>query len=304
MVRLKKLFSFMFILILLSGTFFPLSADAMGGSAAIVAVLYKIWDWAQNQMMNEMQQFQQGQTDQLKDKAEAIFEKKAHWEAWPATLRELFVEQAVKLEDAGNKAAYQNAQDFLNYAQGNLSGVNAAEYPARATYNFNVNYQKVQQMNPACQLNVPQPIGDSDNKCLPAQQQFTNYLLTGVHPIPNYPKFATNTSDGQAYIQAKNVSETRIALAQVALNQANNPQTNQFIQYMQKNLQSPSIAQINQESPAAVARDTLILTQAKAIIALKQYEVALMNEQLLATILAQNESLHLARLRELSQSIH
>lgn len=290
--------------IVLAGLMFtPVSCFAIGDAGVIVAI-HALGHMLQNYMLQQLHQFSQEQTTKLTNKEEDIFKQKTHWEQWPASLREMFVEQSVKLENQGNQVSYKNAQDYLSYSQGTASGVDAAKYPAKATHNFNIQYTQVQKMNPSCQLTVPRPVGDTNNNCSPAQQQFTNYLLTGDHPIPDYPKESTNTSDGQAYIQAKHVSEARTALSQVALDQATNAQTNQFIQYMQKNLQSPSIDQINQESAAAVARDTLIMEKAKAIIALKQYEATLMNQRLLATIVAQNEGAHLQRIRELSQNIH
>ena len=290
--------------IILAGLMFaPVSAFAIGDAGVIVAI-HALGHMLQNYMLQRLHQFSQEQTTKLTNKEEDIFKQKTHWEQWPASLREMFVEQSVKLENQGNQISYKNAQDYLNYSQGTASGVDAAKYPAKVTHSFNAQYTQVQKMNPNCKLTVPQPIGDSDNQCSPAQQQFTNYLLTGVHPIPDYPKDSTNTSDGQAYIQAKNVNSTRMALSQVALDQVTNDQTNKFIQYMQKNLQNPSIDQINQESTAAVARDTLIMEKARAIIALKQYEATLMNQRLLATIVAQNEGAHLQRIRELSQNIH
>lgn len=281
----------------------PLRCLAAGDWAVVVAI-HAMGHMLQSYMLQRLHQYSQEQTNKLMNKEEGIFEKKTHWEKWPASLREMFVEQAVKMEDQGNKLSYKNAQDYLSYSQGSASGVDAAKYPAKVTHSFNEDYVNVQRINPSCQLTVPQPVGDGSSQCSPAQQQFTNYLLTGVHPIPDYPKEVTNTSDGQAYIQAKHVSEARTALSQVALDQATNTQTNQFIQYMKKNLQQPSLDQINKESSAAIARDTLILTKARAIIALKQYEATLMSQRLLATIVAQNEGAHLQRMRALTQNIH
>lgn len=283
--------------------FAPIGCFAIGDAGVIIAI-HTLGHMLQTYMLQRLHQFSEEQTTKLTNKEEDIFKQKTHWEQWPASLREMFVEQSVKMENQGNQVSYKNAQDYLSYAQGTASGVDAAQYPASVTHNFNENYKKVQEMNPSCQLSVPQPVGDMNNKCSPAQQQFTNYMLTGIYPIPDYPKESTHTSDGQEYIQAKNVNNTRMALSQLALDQASNAQTNQFIHYMQKNLKTPSLDQINQESAAAVARDALILEKARAIIALKQYEATLMNERLLATMVAQNEGAHLQRIRELSQNIH
>jgi hypothetical protein len=303
MKKSRAIFKLIAPIVLAGLLFTPIGCFAAGDAGVIVAI-HLLGHMLQTYMLQELHQFSHEQTTNLTDKEEDIFKQKTHWEQWPASLREMIVEQSVKLENKGNQVSYKNAMDYLSYSQGSASGVDATKYPAKATHSFNKDYDKVQSMNPSCKIDVPQPIGDGDNQCSPAQQQFTNYLLTGVHPIPDYPNDSTNTSDGQAYIQAKHVSEARAALSQVALDQASNAQTNQFIQYMQKNLKNPSIDQINKESMAAVSRDTLIMEKARAIIALKQYETTLMNERLLATMVAQNEGAHLQRIRELSQNIH
>ena len=305
MLKLKTKLNAKLLAVVCAVTFMmaPVSAFAMGDAGVIIAI-HALGHMLQNYMLERLHQYSQEQTTKLTDKEESIFKQKVNWEKWPASLREGFVEHAVSLEGQSNKTSYKNAQDYLSYAQGSASGIDAAKYPAKVTHSFNVQYKQVQKMNPACKLTVPRPIGDNSSQCSPAQQQFTNYLLTGVYPIADYPEDSTTNSDGQAYIQAKHVNSTRMALAQIALNQATNSQTTQFIQYMQKNLQTPTIDQVNQESTAAVTRDILITIQAKAVIALKQYEATLMNQRLLATIVAQNEGAHLKRIRELSQNIH
>jgi hypothetical protein len=299
----KWLAIFLISISLLSFSMIPTNAYAVG-DAGVIAVLTTIFNWAKGAMMREMQKFQQSQTDELKNKAENIFEKKSHWESWPASLRELAVEQGVKLEGESNQISYKNVKDFLSYTQGKASGVDASKHPAQVVAYFNKRYNYVQNMSSSCQLNAPQPVGDSNNNCTPAQTQFTNYLITGIHPMPSFPKDATQTATGQQYKVEKKVSDTRTALAQLALNQASNTKTNTFIHYMQKNLKNPSIDQVNQESPAAVGRDTLILNKARAMIALKQYEISLTETRLLATIVSQNEDVHLQHIRALAQDIH
>lgn len=284
-------------------SFVPQNSWAIA-DAAVVAALYKIWDWAKGEMMDKMEKFQQGQTDQLMDKAEEIFKHKAGWEGWPASLQELFVENTTRLEDDQNKTTWQDASDYLDYSQGKGYGPDAAKYPAQTLKEFNKNYQIVQDFKASCRLTVPQPVGYTGNGCTKAQQQFTNYMITGMHPVPDYPATVTETADGQEYIQEKRSNETRMALAQLALNQSTSKDTSDFIDGIKKTLVTPTTDQINQESSAAVLRDTLIIDKARAMLELKQYEATLMNERLLATIVAQNEGTHLQHIHELTRNIH
>lgn len=306
MMRVKKSANKWAISLALSLSLFGLCLAPMQtyaiGDAAVVAVLTEMWNWAKGAMFNKFQNFQKGETNRLMGKAEDIFKRKAQWEKWPASAKELFVEQSVKYENQAKQDAYKNASDYLKYAQGSASGVEASKYPAKVVYSFNTNYENVQKLNTNCNITVPEPVGSTQGDCTPAQKQFTNYLITGVRPIPDYSPDTTNTSDGQAYIQAKRVSETRTALVQVALNQANGKSTVDYIEYLEKNLKTPSVSQINTESSAAVARDALILAKLRALMSLKQYEATLMNERLLATLVAQGEDAHLTRIRQLAHN--
>ena len=287
---------------LLSFSLIPTSVYAT--SPAVVAILGQIWHWAQTTMMDEEKQMTQSQTDQLKNKASAIFKKKTDWEQWPSSLKSLFVENAVKLENKGNKMTYDNAQSFLSYTQGKASGVDASKNPAKAVFSFRRSYGDVQKMNPDCKLDVPTVVGDSSNNCTPTQKKFTNFLITGVHPMPSYPKDATNTAIGQQYAVETLEYKTRTALTQIALAKTTSDSTTKFINGMQKSLQNPTPDQINNESSEAVARDALIVQQERAIIQLKQYQAELMNQRLLATMVAQNEEIHLKRIHELARHIH
>jgi hypothetical protein len=269
--------------------------------AATAAAVYALTKWMENQMMSEMHQWQEEQTDKITGKMWDIFQKQAGWEAWPATLQELMTEKMVPMEAEKDKISYTNVKSYVNYTQGSASGFDAQQYPVKTLNDFNSNYQRVQNLNPQCEIDVPQSVGDTTNGCTPAQIDYTNTMLTGVNPIPKYPDTTLKTAVGQQYTAETKTSVTRTALSQLALDEATNKGTTDFVAQMQTALQTPTLAQINAESPAAIARDSLIISQARAMLALREYESSLMNERLLATVVAQNEANHLAYIRQLGE---
>ncbi len=301
MIRGRKGLAALSIAITLLGiSLIPIKA--YGDDGLIVAAIYKVFDWMQNAMMQKFQEMEDAETNKITGKMWDIFQQQSQWERWPASLKELLTEQMVPYENQLNAVSYKNALSYVNYTQGSASGVNAAQYPVKALNHFNNDYDKVQQMNPQCNLEVPQAVGDTTNGCTSAQVSYTNTMLSGVNPLPQYPASTLNTAAGQQYTAEVKTNITRTDLSQLALDQSTNDGTNQFITYMQKSLQQPSIDQINAESSEAIARDALILEQARAMLELRQYESTLMNQRLLATLVAQNEEYHLDYIRKLAKA--
>lgn len=286
---------------ILTFTLVPTRAFGMDG-AAVVAAIMKVFVWLQGEMMDKLHQYQTEATNRIVNQLIDNFKQKLNWERWPASFKELTVEKMVPYENKFNAYAYKNAESYISYTQGSASGIDAAKYPVKTISNFNQDFNKVQEMNPDCKLQIPEAIGDTTQGCKPAQVAYTNAMLTGVNPLPTYPDNTLNTPIGQQYSIESKTNVTRTALSQLALDESTNQATNDFIELMQKSLQQPPLEQINAESSAAIARDSLILNQARAMLELRIYEVLLMNQRLLATVVAQNEDNHLNYIRRLGQN--
>ncbi len=274
-----------------------------------VAFLTIMFQWMQGAMMSALQAMEQKisdkETQSLNDNANNIFKTQTDWNTKHETWEQAPASQGavsknmVSYETAEHANSFQNAQSYISYTQGTGSGTDATKYPVRVINNFNNSHAQIQSMNTQCNIDVPQAVGDATNNCKPQQLTYTNTMISSVNPIPLFPTTTLNTAIGQQYAAENKTNVVRTALSQLALNEATDPQTTKFIVNLQTAFTNPDPATINGESAAAVARDTLILNQARAMLELRLYESTLMNERLLATIVAQNEQGHLDYIRKL-----
>jgi len=294
-------------LTLFTATIIPTKAYADGTTVMFLETMLQwmqnsLFAWMKGAMMDKFDSMEQAATKSLNDNANANFSTQTTWnnkhENWPASQGSVS-SGMISYETAEHKNSFQNAQSYIGYTQGKGSGIDATKYPVRVINNFNENHDQVQKSNPNCNIDIPQAVGDSSNNCTQQQLTYTNTMISSVNPIPVFPKTTLNTAIGQQYAAENKTNVVRTALSQLALNEATDPETTKFIQSLQTAFQNPTPDTINGESSEAVIRDTLILNQARAMLALRIYESNLMNERLLATIVAQNEQAHLEYIRKL-----
>lgn len=290
-------------LTLFGAAMIPVKAYAV--SPGVVAILNIIFIWMKQEMLNTMHGYEQEATKAVTTQVGNNFKKQTGWNTTHDTWEKMGASQGavssnmVSYETAEHKNSFQNAQSYILYTQGTGSGTDATKYPVRVINDFNEHHDAIQNTNKQCNIDVPQAVGDASNGCLAQQLTYTNTMITSVNPIPAFPTTTLNTAIGQQYAAENKTNVVRTALSQLALNEATDPQTTAFIASLQTAFQNPTPATINSESSAAVARDTLILNQARAMLELRIYESSLMNERLLATLVAQNEQNHLDYIRKL-----
>lgn len=266
-------------------------------------ILSNILTYLQNGLISNIQQLLRAQAQQLIDNANSIFNQQKAWENQAASITENRQAVIDNYTTKTNSAAYQKTLSFMQYTQGKASGYDANTNPVMVIKDFNKNHDNMQRINPNCVLEIPQRIGDNTNQCAPKQLQYQNTMLAGVNPVVTFPESTLNSSTGQQFATEKQSSMVRRGLAETVFTHATNQETLEFLDYANQQIALPTLAQINRESSQAVLRDTLVLSQLHAKIALLQYKATLENQRLLATLVAQQEDNHMERLVKLGGHI-
>lgn len=277
-------------------------ADGASGAAGY-ALLESMFDWMQNAMMSTLQDYFNSLSDKLTDTINDNFEHASTLEKMFGSLKSQFSAEFNAQRQNASQTANNSSKGYLNYTQGSASGHDASTQPAAVVSDMNNKYNEVQKENTQCSLNNPQYAGMNDDNCTADQLQYTNYLLAGVTPLPTYSTNNEESPTGQQYALERQESITRQQLANKAVSNATDPNLKSALDTMASTLATPTRDDINNESDAAVARDTLITLQTVGDIMVKQVQADLENERLLGIIVSQNEEIHAQYMREMQKQM-
>ena len=278
-------------------------ADGAASGAAGYALLESMFSWMQNAMMSTLQGYFSSLSDKLTDTLNDNFKHASDVEKMFGSLTSQFSAEFNEQRKSASQTANNDSKGYLSYTQGSASGHDASAQPAAVVSDMNNKYDEVQKENPKCSLNNPQTAGMNDDNCTTDQTQYTNYLLAGVTPLPTYSTNTEESPTGQKYALERQESITRQQLANKAVSNASSSDITTFLDGISTTLATPTKDSINNESDAAVTRDTLITLQAMGDIMIRQLQTETENERLLGILVSQQEEIHAQYMREMQKSM-